>query len=286
MARKQFAMRTRWRLSLLGPLLVLLFSRPIYSGYKHHTLELLLKELEHYVRAEETRQPNNGTTLPRLLSSLPLRMLEFGNQRIHDFNLTHPYQLFDAYGFKANLILPKEPEPEEPQSPRRWVHVPVRPFFEHLGLSYVSVDYNGADGSLPLDVRGTLRDQLREKYDIITNIGFSEHVGEFDTETNFIANQYSIFKNFHELGNAGTLYFHEVPTYFDWHLHGVAGYDVSFFEAMIQRNEYLQGTVVVSDHHGLDKKVVVACYEQVRYKLPRLAAPTASDIPAPPPLCR
>jgi len=227
----------------------------IQAGYKHRTLELLLDELEHKVVGATTPPVDLKTRLSSLT------MLEFGNQRIHDFHdattTTTPYPLFDKYGFDATalaLVAPAEPPTLEPTPP-------VRPFFEHLGLAYVSVDYNGVDGSLKLDVRGVLRDHLGGNYSVITNIGFSEHVGEFDPDrTHFHANQYVIFKNFHDLGHAGTVYFHEVPTFDDWHMHGVAGYDVAFFEALVRANGYVRSNVTLRGHHGLFKRVVVASY--------------------------
>jgi hypothetical protein len=52
-------------------------------------------------------------------------------------------------------------------------------FFESQGIKHVSIDENGKDGALPLD----LRDQIdlididiREPVDLVTNIGTSEHV--------------------------------------------------------------------------------------------------------------
>jgi hypothetical protein len=47
--------------------------------------------------------------------------------------------------------------------------------FEALGLRHVSVDWNGQDGALPLDLRKPLGMGV---FSIVTNIGTSEHVDD------------------------------------------------------------------------------------------------------------
>jgi len=49
--------------------------------------------------------------------------------------------------------------------------------FESLGFRHVSVDLNGLDGALPLDLRKPLN---LGTFDMVTNIGTSEHVSESD----------------------------------------------------------------------------------------------------------
>ena len=67
-----------------------------------------------------------------------------------------------------------------------------------MGISYDSVDLNGYDGALKLDCRQDISKEL-EPGDILTNIGFSEHVGEGDLIENVMLNQYRFFKNMHDL---------------------------------------------------------------------------------------
>lgn len=47
--------------------------------------------------------------------------------------------------------------------------------FEALGIRHVSVDWNGQDGALALDLREPLK---LGNFDVVTNIGTSEHVDE------------------------------------------------------------------------------------------------------------
>jgi hypothetical protein len=80
-------------------------------------------------------------------------------------------------------------------------NISAKLFFEHLNYNHTSIDINGDDGSLQFDVRrDDLYKQLSFKFDVITNLGFTEHVGEGDVEENLLRNQYVMFKNMHELG--------------------------------------------------------------------------------------
>ena len=54
-----------------------------------------------------------------------------------------------------------------------------RDWYERRGLEYVSIDWNGEDGALPLDMRLPIScDDIGGVGDIVTNFGFSEHVAE------------------------------------------------------------------------------------------------------------
>jgi hypothetical protein len=108
-----------------------------------------------------------------------LSMLEFGNQEVHDKEGMF-YGPYIEEGFYSSTF-------------------PTKYFFEHMGMKHVSVDLNGMDGSLALDCRRDITGNL-SRADIITNIGFSEHVGEGDLESNIVRNQYTMFKNMHDLG--------------------------------------------------------------------------------------
>lgn len=48
-------------------------------------------------------------------------------------------------------------------------------WFESLGIRHTSIDLNGRGGALELDLQEDLRDELGQ-FDIVTNIGTSEHV--------------------------------------------------------------------------------------------------------------
>ena len=77
--------------------------------------------------------------------------------------------------------------------------------FENLGMTYTSVDLNGEDGALPLDLRcPELFYEFRCKYDILTNLGTTEHVEP-------IEKQYECFSIIHDVVKPGGIMIHMVP---------------------------------------------------------------------------
>jgi hypothetical protein len=52
---------------------------------------------------------------------------------------------------------------------------PYKSYFEARGIRHVSVDLNGRDGALPLDLRDPLN---LGTFDLVTNYGTTEHVSE------------------------------------------------------------------------------------------------------------
>src|SRR5215208_2927692 len=51
-------------------------------------------------------------------------------------------------------------------------------FTRNYGIEHVSVDINGLNGALALDLREPLAPLAGRVFDMVTNIGTSEHVGE------------------------------------------------------------------------------------------------------------
>ena len=77
--------------------------------------------------------------------------------------------------------------------------------FEHYGMLHTSVDINGEDGALPLDLRKPeLFYDFRCKYDVLTNLGVTEHVEP-------IVNQYECFSIIHDVVRPGGIMIHMVP---------------------------------------------------------------------------
>ena len=75
-------------------------------------------------------------------------------------------------------------------------------YFTHIGFNHTSIDINGKDGALPIDLATPISDKnLIGCFDVITNSGTSEHV----------LNQFECFKNIHNLCKKGGLVIHIVP---------------------------------------------------------------------------
>ena len=79
-------------------------------------------------------------------------------------------------------------------------------YFDGLGFRHVSVDINGADGALKMDLRQPLN---LGTFDVVTNVGTSEHVSE----------QEPLWRNVAEAMHVGSLFISvtPLPGCWDWH---------------------------------------------------------------------
>ena len=96
----------------------------------------------------------------------------------------------------------------------------AKDYFESLGFKHTSIDINGKHKALPLDLAKPIRNKtLINTFDIITNLGTSEHV----------ENQYECFKNIHYLCKKGGLFIHASPAVGSWIGHCKYHYPPMFF---------------------------------------------------------
>ena len=77
---------------------------------------------------------------------------------------------------------------------------PAKEFYTKEGYNHTSVDWNGKNGSIKVDLTKPYT-KFINSFDIITNHGTTEHVH----------NQYSLFKNLHEWAKVGCIFLHCVP---------------------------------------------------------------------------
>ena len=111
---------------------------------------------------------------------------------------------------------------------------------EHVGISYkdwftricniehISVDINGLDGALALDLRYPLAPIVGRVFDMVTNIGTSEHV---------IDAQYSVWKNMWDHLALGGCLVSITPLPGDWGWHGFWYPTEEFYDALAFRND-------------------------------------------------
>jgi len=107
-----------------------------------------------------------------------------------------------------------------------------KPFLESLGYRHVSVDINGLDGAIPLDLREPVRPELAAlglpiEYDVLTNSGVIEHV---------IPNQAAAWRNAFELVKVGGVQIHVTPAAGHWIAHGLYHPTEEFFRQMVALN--------------------------------------------------
>jgi hypothetical protein len=109
-------------------------------------------------------------------------------------------------------------------------------YFEKMGISHTSIDLNGLDGALKLDLCTPL--QLPEA-DVVTNIGTSEHV----------LDQEMCFENIDRFSKKWMV--HQVPLVGNWIGHGDQDfecykYDEDFFKSLAEKYHYIIEDLFIS----------------------------------------
>ena len=105
----------------------------------------------------------------------------------------------------------------------------VKHYWESKGVKHTSIDLNGEDGTLPLDLSKPLPEKFYNAFDIVTNCGTSEHV----------ENQFECWKNIHKCLKTKGFLLSAIPekgryneNHCDWF------YDMNFFEVIADRLSY------------------------------------------------
>ena len=101
-------------------------------------------------------------------------------------------------------------------------------FFESIGFRHVSVDINGEDGALPLDLSKPID---LGTFDMVSNLGTSEHVSE-DRYTG----QIQCWRNILEAMHIGSVLVSITPQPGTWLKHGTWYPHESFFHALAKCN--------------------------------------------------
>jgi hypothetical protein len=89
----------------------------------------------------------------------------------------------------------------------------AKPFFQSLGVTHVSLDKNGKDGAISVDlgkVYGTSTGAPIGVFDVVTDFGTAEHVDDFAT----------CLINIHNLCRVGGVMLHSLPHTGHWPGHG------------------------------------------------------------------
>ena len=143
----------------------------------------------------------------------PLEILDMGNTYIKGDAIDYIKQTYvlENFTFIGDYITSKD-------------------YFTALGHNHTSIDLNEKEGSLPIDLRLPIidDDKLVNNFDVILDIGTSEHVD----------NQYMNFKNLYELCKVGGLFIHVLPMK-DYHEnHCKYKYTPEFFNELATANGY------------------------------------------------
>jgi len=100
-------------------------------------------------------------------------------------------------------------------------------YFESLGIRHVSIDWNGENGALKLDLRTPIKPQVGT-FDMVTNIGTTEHV----------SNQTAVWENIHNCCHVGGAIVSVTPRPGDWWWHGEWYPTGEFFREFARLNGY------------------------------------------------
>jgi len=123
----------------------------------------------------------------------------------------------------------------------------AKELFNHFGFNDISIDLNGKDGALPLDLGKPIK-KFRGKFDVLINGGTTEHVD----------NQYICWKNIHNLCKENALVVSVVPLNGNMINHKSWRYSLKFFNDLADVNKYkvLQSRIISLNPEKLDMNCV------------------------------
>jgi hypothetical protein len=128
--------------------------------------------------------------------------------------------------------------------------IPAKKMYESKGVIHTSIDINGQDGAIPLNLDNPIPKNLENKFDVVTNYGTTEHIN----------NQYEVFKNIHLMCKQNGLMIHGVPLIGNWPNHCRYYYSKLFFEQLLHYCNYLYVSIEIltTDYYKSPNNLVVA----------------------------
>ena len=103
-----------------------------------------------------------------------------------------------------------------------WDRKSAKEMYITRGVDHTSIDLNGQDGVLRLDLERPLPEYLIGKFDIVTNYGTVEHIND----------QNAVFHNIHKLCKKGGIMVHGLPFVLNWPRHGRYYYAREFADSL------------------------------------------------------
>ena len=135
-------------------------------------------------------------------------------------------------------------------------------FFKSINyVDYKSIDINGALDSYQFDLNFIINEKynFQEQFDLVINNGTGEH----------IFNQYSFFKNFHNLTKKNGFMLNILP-FIDWINHGFYNFNPIIFADMAASNNYEIIKISLANRWGaeieLKKEEQLVFFEQIKPK--------------------
>jgi hypothetical protein len=138
--------------------------------------------------------------------------------------------------------------------PGEEVHLAKR-VYSSWGVDHVSIDLNGENGSLVIDLDKPVPSTLVGRFDVVTNYGTLEHVN----------NQFQAFKNVHDMCRVGGVMIHTLTPLGHWPGHGRYYYSQEFVIQLAKGCDYAiislaQRNCYADRSCGSDKELIFAAY--------------------------
>lgn len=96
----------------------------------------------------------------------------------------------------------------------------AKEYYTRLGANHVSLDINGKDGAIVVDLCKSIDTDFVDRFNLLTNYGTTEHVEK----------QYCAFKNIHKMVQVGGMMVHSIPLVGSWGGHCPYHYSNKFPE--------------------------------------------------------
>jgi hypothetical protein len=122
-------------------------------------------------------------------------------------------------------------------------------------IEHISIDLNGQDGAIALDLDNPLPVEFIDRFNFITNYGTSEHVN----------NQHQLFKNIHDACCLGGLMIHALIPPEHWRGHGRYYYPSEFVGLLASLCKY--ETILheeVSPYPDLPRNLLLVAYKKTQ----------------------
>ena len=140
----------------------------------------------------------------------------------------------------------------------------TKDFFLSLGFNdYISIDINGAYGSLNFDLNKDIFEEFKynETFDLTINNGTGEH----------IFNQFMVFKNAHNLTKKDGYMLHILP-FIDWINHGFFSFHPIVFADLAAANDYQIEKLALAHRDGAEitikKEEMKMLFDQIKPNRP------------------
>ena len=161
-----------------------------------------------------------------------LKLCEYGNQHLR---LEYYNKKWQGFGIEASMKTGKR-------------------FVESLGAKHISVDINGRDGSIQLDLSKPIK-RWKYFFDIGTNFGTCEHVSD----------HYIAFYNFHNFVRVGGIFLHTLPMVGSWKDHGFLHYGMNFVTQLKDSCDYDLVDTYIVDRGTKDTKLISCVLRKMKH---------------------